>query len=97
MSRVMYYKKITIIAMALVFLCSIFYFLFLSSPSSSGETVRVVVPLKSNGESVNQAVRCLYEEGMIRSRTAFTFVTRVLMYIFWATTKTKPLKGSVSA
>src|SRR3989344_9687677 len=67
-------RKYTIIAITAVFLFSIFYLLFLSSPKNEGEAVRLVIPLKSNGESVNLTVSTLREEGMIKSRTAFTFV-----------------------
>ena len=67
-------KSKIVTAVVLVIFVFISYVIFLSSPKNEGEAVRLVIPLKSNGESVNLAVSTLREEGLIKSRTAFTFV-----------------------
>src|SRR3989344_8555146 len=67
-------KSKIVTAVVLVIFVFISYVIFLSSPKNEGETVRLVIALKRNGDSVNLAVSTLREQGLIKSRTAFTFV-----------------------
>lgn len=66
-------KKVLIPAVSLIAAVFILYFFLLSSPQEGGGTIRVIIPMKENGESVDYAANFLYQEGAIKNKTVFRF------------------------
>lgn len=66
-------KKLIILVAAVFLTAGIFIFIFSAPGGAAGETVRLVISLseEGNGETVKSSLNYLYDQGVIRNRTAF--------------------------